>query len=92
MGGKDYKNQPVYKLALLDGGAIDLGDSGSGIWVDGKLAGNMWAAYLSTIQLPFSGETSLAAPLPSLDLQNGEDEASNIQNLSEKTGDYLVAR
>jgi hypothetical protein len=73
---KNYKGQLVYKLAIADDGKIIPGDSGGGIWLDGKLMGNMWASYLNTIKLPLSSSTSLAAPLPSLHLQADENAGS----------------
>ncbi len=73
---KNYKGQPVYKLALLDDSQIIPGDSGGGIWVDGKLAGNMWASYFDTVKLPFLVETSLAAPLPHIQLADTEEAGS----------------
>jgi hypothetical protein len=69
---KNYKGQSVYKLAILDNGVIVPGDSGGGIWSNGKLVGNTWASFLNTIKFPNSPETSLAAPLPSLNLQAAE--------------------
>ncbi len=69
---KDYKGQPVYKLALIDDGQIVPGDSGGGIWSKDVLVGNMWASYINTIKLAFSAETSLAAPLPSIHLAMGD--------------------
>jgi hypothetical protein len=66
---KDYKGEPVIKLAIMDDGVIIPGDSGGGNWHDGKLVGNTWASFVNTIKLPNSPETSLAAPLPSIYLQ-----------------------
>lgn len=61
---KDYKGQPVYKLAILDNTVIIPGDSGGGNWLNGKLVGNTWASYIDTLKLPNAPETSLVAPLP----------------------------
>lgn len=43
-----YKGLPVFKLRSLDGQAIQNGDSGGGIWLNGKLVGNMWATLAFT--------------------------------------------
>jgi hypothetical protein len=69
---KDYKGQPVIKLALLDKVEIIPGDSGGGNWHQGELVGNTWASFINTIKLPNSPETSLAAPLPLSYLQASE--------------------
>jgi hypothetical protein len=69
---KDYKGQPVIKLAILDEVEIIPGDSGGGNWYEGKLVGNTWASFINTIKLPNSPETSLAAPLPMSYLQTSE--------------------
>jgi hypothetical protein len=69
---KDYKGQPVIKLAILDEVEIIPGDSGGGNWYEGKLVGNTWASFINTIKLPNSPETSLAAPLPMSYLQASE--------------------
>jgi len=69
---KNYKGQPVFKLALAGEGQIIPGDSGGGIWLNGALVGNMWSSYINTIKFPFSAEISLAAPLPSGYLQYTE--------------------
>jgi len=69
---KDYKGQPVIKLAILDEVEIIPGDSGGGNWHEGKLVGNTWASFINTIKLPNSPETSLASPLPLSYLQASE--------------------
>lgn len=33
---------PVYQIRSLEGRAVHRGDSGGGIWHDGKLVGNLW--------------------------------------------------
>jgi hypothetical protein len=66
----------VVKLAILDDAILVPGDSGGGIWLNGKLVGNTWASFINTIKLPFSSNTSLAAPLPSLHLQADRDAGS----------------
>ncbi len=63
---KNYKGQSVYMLKLANGAQIIPGDSGGGIWLDGKLVGNIWASYLNLFKLPFSPNTSLFAPLPTI--------------------------
>jgi hypothetical protein len=37
-----YKQLPAIKLHTLDGQPIVSGDSGGGMWLNGKLVGNMW--------------------------------------------------
>ena len=44
--GNAAQQQPVYRLRSLDGRPEQPGDSGSGIWWDGKLVGNMWAIVM----------------------------------------------
>jgi hypothetical protein len=36
-----YKNLPMFKVHVLDGQPVISGDSGGGIWLEGKLVGNM---------------------------------------------------
>jgi hypothetical protein len=50
---------PGYQLRSLEGTPVLHGDSGGGIWVDGKLAGNMWATVKRD-----RNEQSPAASLP----------------------------
>lgn len=37
-----YKQLPVFTLHTLDGQPVVSGDSGGGVWLNGKLVGNMW--------------------------------------------------
>jgi hypothetical protein len=46
MEGKETVQPPIYRLRSLDGLPILPGDSGGGVWVDGALAGNLWANLL----------------------------------------------
>lgn len=38
----EMEGKAAFKLQSLDGGVILPGDSGGGIWLDGRLVGNMW--------------------------------------------------
>ena len=38
---------PAYRLRCLNGGFIQRGDSGGGIWHDGKYVGNMWITIVA---------------------------------------------
>jgi hypothetical protein len=78
---KDYKGLTVVKLAILDNAILVPGDSGGGIWMNGRLVGNTWASFINTIKLPLSSNTSLAAPLPSLHLQ-ADEEAGLVMHYS----------
>ena len=91
---QDYKGQPVYKLALIDDIQIISGDSGGGIWSENVLVGNMWASYFDTIKLPFAAETSLAAPLPSIQLAMGDITAavSLLQPSIDGPSDLAIAK
>lgn len=70
---------PTYDLLSLDGSPVVKGDSGGGIWSDGKLVGNMWWTVLEEsasqrIQTDASGAAaytesihqSLEAPQPDM--------------------------
>jgi hypothetical protein len=41
--GKEDQQPPVYRLRSLDEKPNQTGDSGGGIWYEGRLVGNMWA-------------------------------------------------
>jgi hypothetical protein len=41
-----WKERPVYTLRSVDGQSILPGDSGGGIWLDGRLQGNMWTTVM----------------------------------------------
>ncbi len=89
----NYKGQIVYKLALVDDGQIIPGDSGGGIWLNGQLVGNMWASYFETVRLPFSAETSLAAPLPYFQFAdtNNSESVSLVEPSSNGPSDLATA-
>ena len=59
----EYQGLPVYILRSLNGNPIIEGDSGGGIWQDGRLVGNMWATITKTTKSnasssPASGKAS----------------------------------
>ena len=63
--------QLVYELRSADGGDIMPGDSGGGLWFEGRLVGNMWKSkytygvYLDALELEQQWTyTSYAAGLP----------------------------
>ena len=91
---KNYKGLAVIKLAILDDAMLVPGDSGGGIWLNGKLVGNTWASFINTIKLPLSADTSLAAPLPMAYFQ-GRAVASEVTSpllTADLIGVYAVAR
>ena len=54
-----YRGLAVFKVRSLDGQPIISGDSGGGMWHDGKLVGNMWGRFTEK-----TGEAGYAAQLP----------------------------
>jgi len=60
----EYKGLPIFVLRSLDGLPIVSGDSGGGIWQDGRLVGNMWATVTkpSATNALGSSAQNLAAP------------------------------
>ena len=40
-----YEGLPVFRLRTPDGQPMLPGDSGGGVWLDGKLVGNLWATF-----------------------------------------------
>jgi hypothetical protein len=88
----------VYELRSLDGGDIMPGDSGGGLWFEGRLVGNMWKSKYTygvnwdelKLEQQWT-ETSYAAGLPEFGdpvpyiLETGEnvDEVENIASASE---------
>jgi hypothetical protein len=66
-----YQGLPVYKLAVLDHDLLIPGDSGGGIWLNGRLVGNNWARNPMLLNLHIFTQTSLAAPIPT-SVPNGE--------------------
>jgi hypothetical protein len=67
-----FNGVPMLSLRNLNGHSIEPGDSGGGIWINGRLAGNMWMTvrevrqYWWQLESPDHNETafSLAAGLP----------------------------
>lgn len=55
-GSDIYQQLPVFKLHTLDGQSIICGDSGGGVWLEGKLVGNMWGR--ETVQQSQGGNLS----------------------------------
>ena len=72
-GYETHNGVPMLSLRSLNGQSIEPGDSGSGIWADGRLAGNLWMTMREVHQEwwrltgPVSSKTnkSLAAGLHS---------------------------
>lgn len=95
----ERQGKPVLKLKSTDGQVIQPGDSGGGIWLDGKLVGNMWLTEWvptwvsdwrvwtwSSLRLEQKWlDTSIAAQLPSEVFEHlaGESQ-SNVQASSEQ--------
>ncbi len=44
---EEREKRPIYVLRSLDGQAIVQGDSGGGVWWNGRLVGNTWATELN---------------------------------------------
>ena len=68
-----YKEQTVYRLSSQNEESVVSGNSGGGVWVDGKLVGNMWTTILEQEVSRITGKLvspitqtnhSFAAPLP----------------------------
>jgi hypothetical protein len=81
---------PAYKLRSQDGGLIQPGDSGGGVWHEGKFAGNLWTTILSITTMGDSNrskqqptDTSYAAIYP---------EEWSPQQVSETATDGLPAQ
>lgn len=78
---------PAYRLRCLNGGVIQRGDSGGGIWHDGKYVGNMWITIVAVpaVDNPAVSEsqptdTSYAALYPTnLSFQEGSGGAYGNQ-------------
>lgn len=67
------QGQPVFELKVLGSGKIIKGDSGGGIWYQGKLVGNSWSTITKTWQFSVTAQTTIAAQLPvSLSPENPE--------------------
>jgi hypothetical protein len=65
---KDADGTRIFEMRSQDGKIVTTGNSGGGVWQDGRLVGNMWSTVLEQ-QTDGSGETvptnlSLAAELP----------------------------
>jgi hypothetical protein len=43
------EGQPVWRLQSTHGEQVISGDSGGGIWKDGRLVGNLWASVIDTV-------------------------------------------
>jgi hypothetical protein len=85
---------PAYKLRSQEGGSIQQGDSGGGVWHDGKLAGNLWTTIVSVTTMGGSGrskqqptDTSYAAiypegwsPLPASETATGDHPTQQREN------------
>ncbi|MEW5988642.1 MAG: hypothetical protein AB1791_18600 [Chloroflexota bacterium] len=56
------EGRPVYRLQTANGEAIVRGDSGGGVWHDGRLVGNLWAREL--IAPDTATDVGLAAVYP----------------------------
>jgi hypothetical protein len=52
-------------------GAVLPGDSGGGVWLDGKLAGNLWSIGVAQSQSPWSGWFGGAGERPTVFVQAG---------------------
>ncbi len=52
-----YKGLPIFRLRSLNGQPVLPGDSGGGIWFNGKLVGNLWAS-LAVGSQPVAGQSS----------------------------------
>jgi hypothetical protein len=50
VGEEMFNGVPMLSLRCLNGCSIEPGDSGGGIWVNGRLAGNMWMTVRETRQ------------------------------------------
>jgi hypothetical protein len=52
---ENFKGQEAWRLDTLDGEVLVPGDSGGGVWLDGKLVGNLWARRMkSKLSLDFT--------------------------------------
>lgn len=81
------------RLRNLDGSAIVPGDSGGGVWADGRLVGNLWAAALTKERTFWSdwfggdqaepSDTAIAALHP---LGTGADSAAIVRTTTLPTG------
>lgn len=45
--------RPCWQLRSLNGVALDHGNSGAGVFLDGQLAGNVWTAIRLTVSIPW---------------------------------------
>ena len=87
-----YKGLPVFVLRSLDGEVVVQGDSGGGVWYQGKLIGNLWATIVKDgaadreSQVSSVTETdatvtefSYAAALPTHGLQHLHETSNSIE-------------
>jgi hypothetical protein len=51
-----YKGLPAFQLRSLDGQPVLIGDSGGGMWHEGRLVGNLWATL--TVPQPADGSAA----------------------------------
>ena len=63
-----YKQLPVFKLQTLDGQPIVSGDSGGGVWLDGKLVGNIWGRETVQQQAGWGALDWLKPDLPMIEV------------------------
>jgi hypothetical protein len=61
-----YEGVPVMWLVTLDGLPIIQGDSGGGVWFEGRLVGNLWASVYKTEALTPTSR-GIAAIIPAYD-------------------------
>ena len=53
-----FEGLPIYELRSLDGQALQPGDSGGGVWYNGKLVANNWAVVKASTPKVTSGKNS----------------------------------
>jgi hypothetical protein len=58
----EFEGEPVYEIRCLDGQGLQKGDSGGGVWRDGRLVGNNWAVLPAQQAVSASGPAAPAAP------------------------------
>ncbi|MEM7117723.1 MAG: hypothetical protein AAF614_35155 [Chloroflexota bacterium] len=86
---------PILTLRSLDGSSIEPGDSGGGVWLNGRLVGNMWmtiraesnnwlsgTVIKSTDQSQAAGLTTIVAELAQMSLQSYEMPSVSLETPS----------
>lgn len=86
---------PLLTLRSVDGSSIEPGDSGGGVWLNGRLVGNMWMTIRvesegwltgtvveSTDQSQAAGLTAVVAELAQMGLQHEETPSVTLANPS----------